>query len=227
MKVLNNPDEMRSSESHLVEVLKKSDEYKSMFKEAFGDAALSMERITQAIACFERTIVGGASRFDAFVKGKHDALNDSELIGLDLFRREARCMNCHHGPLFSDGGFHDIGLSNYGRRFEDLGRYRITHDPSDSGKFRTPSLRDVTRTKPLMHNGLFELSVALTLYNSGMPNVVGKEHTDGGDPVPTKSPRLKPLGLNKQDLADLGAFLGALEEPHRRIEPPNLPSMDQ
>lgn len=225
VKVLNNRDEMRSSESLVVDLLGKSSEYQAMFKAAFGDETSSMERVAQAIACFERTVVGGSSRFDAFIKGKPSILSDSELIGLDLFRGAARCMNCHHGPLFSDGDFHDIGLSNYGRRFEDLGRYRVTNDTGDAGKFRTPSLRDVTRTKPLMHNGLFELSVVLTLYNSGMPNVVKNERSDD-EPVPKKSPRLKPLGLNKQDLADLAAFLGTLEEPHRRIEPPVLPSIE-
>lgn len=134
-------------------------------------------------------------------------------------------MNCHHGPAFTDGGFHDLGLSNYGRPFEDLGRGRVTGDPADTGKFRTPSLRDATATQPLMHNGLFELPVALTLYNAGMPTPVRKESQKDDPRFPQKSPLLKPLGLNKQDLADLTAFLASLEETKRRIRPPEIPGL--
>lgn len=225
-KVLTNPDEMRSSEDHLITVLQKIPGYKLLFRDAFGEESISMQRVTQAIACFERTIVGGSSRFDAFVKGKTSAFTDAELIGLDLFRREARCMNCHNGPLFSDNDFHDIGLSNFGRRFEDLGRFSFTKDPVDSGKFRTPSLRHVTKTLPLMHNGLFELPVALNLYNAGMPVIKRREADKNIKHFPNKSSRVKPLGLNKQDLSDLAAFLTTLEEPHRRVEPPTLPDFD-
>jgi len=227
VKVLSNQDEMRSSETHLVSVLQQSPRYKVMFLDAFGEESVSMQRVTQAIACFERSIVGGSSRFDAFVKGKTTVFSDSELIGLDLFRREARCMNCHNGPLFSDNDFHDIGLSNFGRRFEDLGRFQFTKDPSDSGKFRTPSLRHVTKTLPLMHNGLFELPVVLNLYNVGMPIVKRRDVDKDVLYFPTKSSRVQPLGLNKQDLSDLAAFLATLEEPHRRVEPPKLPDFDQ
>jgi len=169
--------------------------------------------------------VGGSSRFDSFMKDHPAALTDEALLGMDLFRREARCINCHNGPAFSDGGFHDIGLSNYGRPFEDIGRGRITNDPADTGKFRTPSLRDATATLPLMHNGLFELQVALTLYNAGMPTPVRRENQADDPRFPVKSPLLKPLGLNKQDLADLTAFLTSLEETKRRVRPPVIPGL--
>lgn len=225
-KVLLNPDEMRSSEELAKSLVESEESYRQLYQQSFATDEYSMADVAKAIACFERTIVGGQSRFDAFLKGKHDVFADAELIGLDLFRREARCLNCHHGPLLSDGKLHDIGLSNFGRRFEDLGRYRVTNDPKDVGKFRTPSLRNVTKTGPWMHNGLFELPVALTLYNAGMPNVRAKQNQTRDVPLPLKSPHIKPLGLNRQDLADLLAFLGTLEEPHRRIEPPDLPGLD-
>jgi cytochrome c peroxidase len=181
--------------------------------------------VAQALACFERTVVGGSSKFDGFLKGNTAALSDEALLGMDLFRRDARCINCHNGPAFSDGGFHDLGLSNYGRPFEDLGRGKITNDPTDTGKFRTPSLRDATATQPLMHNGLFELPVALMLYNAGMPTPQRKESQADDPRFPVKSQLLKPLGLNKQDLADLTAFLTSLEEPKRRIRPPEIPGL--
>ena len=224
-QVLLNPDEMRSGPEHVVALLEKEPGYQELWQKAFGGEPVSIDLAAQALACFERTVVGGTSRFDSFMKGGAAALTDEALLGMDLFRREARCINCHNGPAFSDGGFHDLGLSNYGRPFEDIGRGRITNDPADTGKFRTPSLRDATATLPLMHNGLFELQVALTLYNAGMPKPVRRENQADDPRFPVKSPLLKPLGLNKQDLADLTAFLTSLEETKRRVRPPVIPGL--
>lgn len=115
---------------------------------------------------------------------------EPEIEGLHLFRTRARCMNCHHGPLFSDGKFHHTGLSYYGRRFEDLGHYEVTRKSADRGKFRTPSLRDLRFTGPWMHNGLFaDFSGILRMYNHGM--------TSGRDPRPGEpelSLLIRPLG---------------------------------
>lgn len=218
--VLSNPAEMAVSQEQLVESLAADGRYPGLFQAAFGDDSISFERAALAIACFERSVVGGGSRFDRFLRGERELLTDSELLGLDLFRREARCLNCHHGPLLSDGAFHDVGLSYYGRSTEDRGRYAITGAPADMGRFRTPSLRDVTRTGPLMHNGLFELRGVLAMYNRGMPSLK-RQPFQADDPLfPVKSPLLRPLGLNRQDLADLAAFLGSLEEPRHRVRPP-------
>ena len=92
------------------------------------------------------------------------------------------------------------------------------------GRFRTPTLRDVTRTTPLMHNGLFELSGVLNMYNAGMPTLRRQDYQHDDPLFPVKSPHLRPLGLNRQDLADLAAFLGTLEEPRHRVRPPLLPA---
>lgn len=219
--VLLSPAEMHVTREHVVKVLAESASYRDLFAEAFGDAEVTFDRTAQALACFQRTVVGGHSRLDRFLAGDHEALTDQELIGLDLFRREARCLNCHSGPLLSDGQFHDLGLSYYGRSLEDLGRFAVTHEATDVGRFRTPSLRDVTRTRPLMHNGLFELSGVLAMYNVGMVAIKRQPHQHDDPLFPVKSPLLKPLGLNRQDLADLEAFLGSLEEPRRRVRPPS------
>ena len=95
----------------------------------------------------------------------------------------------------------------------DLGRFRITHDPADKGRFRTPSLRDVTNTAPSMHTGAFSLQGVLNMYNAGMATLKRQPFERDDPTFPVKSPLLKPLGLNRQDLADLEAFLGALAEP--------------
>ncbi len=227
--VVENPDEMHSSGAVMAENLKAIPEYHGLFEEAFGadDASdpLSLDNAVRAIATFERSIVGGRSRFDRFLKGRSDALSDEALIGLHLFRGDARCIHCHNGPLLSDDKFHDLGLSMYGRRFEDLGRHAVTGAAEDVGRFRTPSLRNVMNSAPYMHNGLFDIDEVLRLYNAGMPNPRPRRDQVGDALFPTKSPLVKPLGLNEQDLADLKAFLASLSEPHTRIDPPRLPGM--
>lgn len=223
--VVNNPDEMHASSAVVVEHLAEIPEYVDEFQVVFGPPGLTLENAVSAISAFERTVVGGKSRFDVFLAGRSAALNDEALLGLHLFRTDARCINCHNGPLLSDDKFHNIGLSNYGRRFEDLGRYKVTGLPEDVGRFRTPSLRHVTATAPYMHSGLFDIDEVLRLYNSGMPEFKPRSDQQGDPLFPVKSPLLKPLGLNQRDLDDLKAFLTSLTEPHRRIDPPELPGL--
>jgi cytochrome c peroxidase len=225
LMVLTNPDEMHADTENVVSVLSKEPEYQKLFSDAFGSEGIDTDRICKALACFERSIVGGSSRFDAFLRGQPKALSDEQILGLDLFRRDARCINCHNGPLFSDSQFHEVGLSYYGRTLQDLGRGQHTHDDHHSGQFRTPSLRDVTNTTPLMHNGLFELPGTLRMYNAGMPTLRRKESQKDDVRFPIKSVLLKPLHLNQQDLEDLAEFIEALEEPKRRVFPPIIPGM--
>ena len=224
-EALTNPAEMAADRGQVVRMLQRSPGYRKLFDAAFRGRTISFTEVVEAVACFERTIVGGRSRFDAFLRGAGE-LTDAELLGLDLFRREARCMNCHHGPAFSDGRFHDLGLSFYGRSNEDLGRHAVTGLPADAGRFRTPTLRDVTRTSPLMHTGMFELAGVLNMYNAGMVTLKRQPFQKDDPLFPVKSPHLGPLGLNRQDLADLATFLGTLEEPRHRERPPSLPEID-
>jgi len=222
--VLLNPAEMHMTPEQVVATLTPSPDYQALFAAAFTADEVTFTRTVEALACFQRTVVGGRSRFDRFMTGQRDALSDAELTGLDLFRREARCLNCHHGPMFSDGGFHNLGLSYYSRQYEDRGRFVVTQEAVDVGRFRTPTLRDVTRTTPLMHNGLFELSGVLNMYNAGMVTLKRQDYQRNDPLFPVKSSHLRPLGLNRQDLADLAAFLGTLEEPRQRVRPPPLPA---
>jgi cytochrome c peroxidase len=225
-EVILNPREMNAPTASTVGAIAAVAEYRPLFSKAFDSDEITLEAVAKALAAFERTLVGGRSRFDAFLKGKSEALTDEAISGLDLFRGAARCMNCHHGPTFSDGEFHDLGLSYYGRTLEDLGRYRITREAADVGRFRTPSLRNVTSTRPYMHNGVFELEGVLRMYNAGMPTLRPKAPPKPDDPpFPTKSPHLRPLGLNERDLADLKAFLESLAEPRAIVRPPALPGL--
>ncbi|MFM1904727.1 MAG: Cytochrome peroxidase precursor [Planctomycetota bacterium] len=221
--VMLNPAEMAGTEERVEATLAAIPAYRQAFADAFGCEDISFDLVGKALATYERTLVGGHSRFDAFLHGRHDALDDRQIIGLHLYRTQARCMNCHHGPSFSDGQLHNLGLSYYGRKFEDLGAYKTTGKAEDVGKFRTPTLRNIANTGPYMHNGLFELPGVLNMYNAGMPTLRRKEHQADDPLFPTKSPLLKPLSLSRQDLGDLLAFLEALSEPPRRVRPPELP----
>ncbi|WP_373848955.1 cytochrome-c peroxidase [Achromobacter insuavis] len=173
-------------------------------------SAVDADRLARALAAYVASLRPEKTRFDDFLAGRADALDDTELLGLHLFRTQARCMNCHNGPLLSDHQFHNIGLSFYGRRNQDLGRYEATRDPADLDKFRTPSLRNVAQAGPWMHNGLFpDLRGLLRMYNAGM----GREAppADPPDPyAPRKSEHIKPLDLSPAEIDALLAFLKTL-----------------
>lgn len=173
-------------------------------------SAIDADRLARALAAYVASLRPEKTRFDEFLAGSADALDDNELLGLHLFRTQARCMNCHNGPLLTDHQFHNIGLSFYGRRNQDLGRYEATRDPADLGRFRTPSLRNVAQAGPWMHNGLFpDLRGLLRMYNAGM----GREAppADPPDPyAPRKSEHIKPLDLSPAEIDALLAFLKTL-----------------
>ena len=195
--------------------------YPAQFLKAFGPgdgidgkvvdtAAVDTDRLARALAAFVATIRPQTTRFDAFLNGHHDALDDRELLGMHLFRTQARCMNCHNGPLLTDHQFHNIGLSFYGRRNQDLGRFEFTRNPADLGTFRTPSLRNVSQAGPWMHNGLFtDLKGLLRMYNAGM----GRDPAPANPPdayAPRKSEHIRPLDLSADDIDALLAILKVL-----------------
>lgn len=221
---ITDPVEMAATETISIKNIKKIKGYKPYFREAFGDEKITIERILKAIATYERTITSKKSKFDSFIEGKSDIFTDEEVIGLHLFRTKARCINCHNTPLFSNQKFHNVGLSYYGRTFEDLGKYNITHKKEDVGKFKTPSLREIGRTAPYMHNGLMpNLEGIIEMYNAGMPRVKPKENQKNDSLFPITDPLLKKLNLTKKEQNALKAFLLTLSSSPRREILPKLP----
>lgn len=185
--------------------------YATPFAQAFGSPEVTTDRIAKALAAFQRTLKPRSSPYARFLAGRTDALNDQQLRGLHLFRTKAGCANCHSGPLLSDQKFHNLGLSFYGRARQDLGRYEVTGAPADVGAFRTPSLLNISRTGPWMHNGLFPtLEGVVAFYNAGGARPrPGPDQKD--DPLfPTTDPLLIKCDLTPQERADLVAFLEAL-----------------
>ncbi|GGY21540.1 cytochrome c peroxidase [Paludibacterium paludis] len=221
-----NPLEMHQSLGHAVSKIAAAPEYAELFRAAFGDASVTAERMTRAIATFERTIISKDSAFDRFLKGETSALSDDALWGMHLFRTKARCINCHNSPLFSDNRFHSDGLHYYGRELEDLGRYLVTGNPRDVGFFRTPTLRDILYSGNYMHNGLFPMSNTtgvLAMYNAGMVQTLPTGLFKYDPLYPVTSPEIRSLGLNKMEMNALMEFMKAIsteprQEPAGRAE---------
>ncbi len=164
------------------------------------------------------------SKFDRFISGDKKRFTDEEVVGLHLFRTKARCINCHNTPLFSDNQFHNVGLSYYGRMYEDLGKYKHSKKKEDVGSFRTPSLREVARTAPYMHNGFMpDLEGIVEMYNIGMPRPEPRENQKKDTLFPTTDRLLQPLNLSRKEKEALVAFLKTLSSPAYHERMPELP----
>src|SRR5690606_17176573 len=170
MHPIEDPLEMAFTVPELLERLNADGSYVAEFAAVFGAGPITREQLGLALADFQRSLLPQRSSLDSFLRGNKQALTDQQIEGLHLFRTQGHCMTCHHGAALSDRRFHNLGLTYYGRdRFEDWARQEVTGTPADIGKFRTPSLRQVRRTGPWMHNGLFPLNGVLNMYNAGMP----------------------------------------------------------
>lgn len=209
---INSETEMNSDMGDVITKLRRSKGYRGLFREAFGDEGIDPDRLTEAIAVFEQSVRSAPSRFDNFLRGDRRALSRAELRGLHLFRTKARCINCHHGPFFSDNRFHNSGLLPAGQPWKDRGREEVTREETDRGRFKTPSLRDAALTGPWMHDGsMLSLATIIDHYNAGAP-LAG-----------LRDPLIKPLNLSAREKADLLAFLQAISAPPPAFQPPVLP----
>lgn len=216
---LTNPVEMNSSPQYATEQVAQADEYAPLFIEAFGDRAVSWQRIAEALAAFQRTIRSEPYPYEQFLvaieAGEYQQastfINDQQLLGLHVFRTRARCVQCHHGSMLSDFENHNMGLHYYGRKFEDLGRYALTQQADDVGKFRTPSLRHLSQTGPWMHNGLFtQLPGIINMYSHGGPRPKPRGEQVSDPLFPETSALLLPFELSDEERAALLVFLHML-----------------
>lgn len=202
--------EMNSEMHDVVRKLRRINGYTEWFKKAFGSEHINPHLMTEAIAVFEKTVSSAESRFDRFVKGDHRALTKNELRGLHLFRTKAGCFNCHNGPLFTDNQFHRLGsVIKAPFDVKDVGLYKVTHLDADTGKFRTPSLRDVMRTGPWFHDGS----------ENNMDSLIFRFHLNSPGPNGV----FRPLNLSRKEQQDLRAFLEALSAPPVPFIRPALP----
>lgn len=200
--------------------------YEILFEKAFGDKTVTKDRISKAIATFERTVKSSSSKFDQFIDGKSDVYTNDEVMGLHLFRTKAQCMNCHNSGYFSNQKFENVGTSLLGEKGEDLGMFLVTKNPADAGKFRVPSLREVAKTGPWMHNGsMLTLADVIQFYSKGNPEHGQKRSAvhQGIALASEKSGMVRMLELTDEEISQLEAFLRTLSSKTERITPPELP----
>ena len=163
------------------------------------DDARELRHVAQALAAYVRTIQAGDAPYDRYVAGNRSALNASARRGLGVFRGKGGCTGCHVGPTFSDEDFHNTGVAWRTGRLADEGRGALTNTAPLLGAFKTPTLREIARTAPYMHNGSF----------ATLAEVV--DHYDrGGVPNPGLDTQLRPLKLTAAEKQDLIAFLRSL-----------------
>jgi len=206
---VSNRDEMGMTPDRVVQKVSGIKGYAPLFAAAFGDRAVSFERIEKAIATFERTIVSGNSAYDRYAAGDKSALTKQQKDGLDFFNKKGECAECHSGPDFTTEKFANLGIGMDLIR-PDPGREALTGKKRDFGKFKVPTLRDLARRAPYMHDGSMKtLDDVLDVY------------AKGGLPNPQLDTRLAPFYLDEETKRDLLAFLDALSgEGWQKIVPP-------
>lgn len=195
---VQNPLEMNQTLDGMVAALTAKAEYAPLFAAAFPEEPrITAGNVANAIATFERTVVGGETPFDRWTRGDADAVSEEAKRGFALFTGKAGCASCHSGWGFTDHGFHDIGLPG-----TDRGRGATLGLPELDHAFKTPSLREVGRHAPYMHDGSLATLEAVLEHYAG-----------GAVQRPTLSPDLPPLTLTAAEKAELLAFLRTLDAP--------------
>jgi cytochrome c peroxidase len=197
LKPIGNKIELASSVDEAVARLHADATYVSQFREAYGGDVTS-KNLAKALAGFQRTLLSGDSRVDRFQAGDASSLTPDERVGLWIFESRGGCWKCHQGRNYTDERHHNTGVS-WGKQPQDLGRFRVTRQDQDRGHFKTPTLRDIARTGPYMHDGsIATLREVVLFYNQG------------GGKNPHRDALLAPLNLNDREIDLLVAFLKSL-----------------
>ncbi len=169
---LASEDEMHQNLFELVEELRADPDYRQLFRFVYQDEEITTGNIVKSLAQFQRTLISADSRYDKFIRNEPEGwLSEEEKKGMQLV--QTHCAGCHQGELFTDNQYHNNGLdadfSNESSERIFMGRYRVTNNISDLGKFRTPSLRNIFLTAPYMHDGRFQTIIqVLDHYTNGV-----------------------------------------------------------
>jgi cytochrome c peroxidase len=218
-----NPIEMNQAHEVTVSKLAADPGYLAQFEGAFGPGPVTIGKVTVALAAFERTLISGNSPFDQYeFGGNKNALSPAAVRGLAIFRdpKRGNCAACHtintNYALFTDGKFHNIGVGVNGEgELTDLGRNGETKLEADTGAFKTPSLRNVAKTAPYMHDGSLKTLKDVVDFYAG-----------GGNSNPYLDKKIKTIELSARDRADLVEFLKSLTgEMPANAGPPNNTQM--
>lgn len=217
---IEDPIELHDTWPNVVNKLSRHEDYPADFRKAFGITnkdEISKELAAMAIAQFERSLVSsGNSKYDRVVR-QETFFTESEENGFLMFfdaapgvLPDAECGHCHNAPLFTTNEYFNNGLDGVDNvnDFLDKGRGRVTGVPFDNGKFRIPTLRNISYTAPYMHDGRFET----------IEEVVD-HYVSGGNYADNRHPLITPLALDASQKADLIAFLKTLDDPDALSNP--------
>ncbi|MFT6286664.1 MAG: cytochrome c peroxidase [Alcanivorax sp.] len=206
--VLITAEEMATTPDEMVTRVTAIPAYRRMFQEAFATEEISYTQVLEALVAFETSLVSLSSRYDLYIHGAQDALNNQELNGLNIFRSFAsRCSQCHTPPLFTSGQLASTGVPAPISGKFDPGAQTATGEPSLRGAFKVPTLRNIALTAPYMHAGQFStLEEAIAFYNA-----------EPGHAVPAESGltlhwHMNNPDLREDELQDLIAFLETLTD---------------
>ncbi|WP_300663162.1 cytochrome c peroxidase [Fluviicola sp.] len=197
---LENHLEMDENLSHVLQKINKQEKYRQLFRQSFHSETITGERFLKALSQFMLTLVSSDSKYDRVMRGENGIqFTESETKGYDLFRQH--CVSCHTEPLFTNQNFENNGLVP-DSMLQDMGRMKVTQKPSDSLKFKVPTLRNIERSAPYMHDGRYRsLQMVLFHYSSNI-------HSS-----PTLSPKLRNgIDLNENDKRNIIAFLKTLTD---------------
>jgi cytochrome c peroxidase len=206
--VLITTDEMATSPEQLVSTLNAIPEYRRLFLLAFGVEKIAIQQVMTAIVAFESSLVSLNSRYDHYIHGAQDALNEQETNGLHIFRSFAsRCSQCHTPPLFTSGQVTATGVPAAEGLPFDKGAESVSNEPSLRGAFKVPSLRNIASSAPYMHAGQAQtLDEAIDFYNDEPGHAVPKR-----DDLTLHWHIVNP-NLSSNEVTDLVAFLKTLSD---------------
>lgn len=220
---------LAGKEDQILSMIEHDPTYQPLVSATWPDGQLSLERVVQAIASFERTLISSHSPYDRFLEGEEQALSPSARRGLDLFLSERlECFHCHGGFNFSDNlthaslptgvvTFHNTGLYNLDNKgaypADNEGVFEITGDPTDMGRFKAPTLRNIAVTAPYMHDGsIATLEEVLDHYASGGRVIAKGPYAGDGSQNPLKSEFVAGFILSDTEKQDVVAFLKSLTD---------------
>jgi len=206
--------EMNMPLKKLLPKLNKIKGYQKLFKEAYPESngTITKEYLAKAIASFERTVLSTTSPFDRFAMGESDAIDAQAKRGFALFKGKAHCTDCHDKFNFTDGSFHNIGLRDGELHGKELGRYNVKHRATWYGVMKTPTLRDITKSAPYMHDGSVKTLTEATYICAN-----GGRYSKN---VKNLSTYIKNRKLNEQEIADIVAFMKTLTGEDMKFEIP-------
>jgi cytochrome c peroxidase len=182
---------VRTLEEQVLRPIEDPNEMDLPARDAAARVGVSTSNLSQALAAYVRSIMSGASPYDRFNAGDRSALTDEQQLGLQIFRGKGNCTRCHVGPTFTDESMHNTGVA--------WREGRLTDEGGGEGTFKTPTLREVARTAPYMHDGSFDtLQQVVELYDRG------------GNANPTLDSEIRPLRLTEDEKRALVTFLSSL-----------------